>query len=94
MQVNEFTLSQVLRSYSGHFEKENNRIKAIQIVTWEATRWKAFIDWNLHVTKKGRLHDPKKLIKFEWDKKEEKIDPEEMNKIFNLFPDKPRHGNE
>ena len=81
------TISEVLNAYSGFFDKENKRTE----LQWETTRWLGWIEWNLHVTKKHRINDPKRLIKFEWDKKESKeINWDEINK---RFPDKLRNGN-
>lgn len=79
-------ISQILNAVSGYNDREKERVKADQIIAWETTRWQTWVLWNLNVTKKGRLNDPKKLIKFEWDKKDEtKID---WDKINSLFPDR------
>lgn len=82
----DLTVTQVLNAYNGYFDKENKRLE----LEWETTRWLAWIEWNLHVTKKNRLKDPRKLIKFAWDTKQEKPDMDAINK---LFPDTLRHGN-
>jgi hypothetical protein len=83
-------LGQVFNAYNGYFEREAERTKAIKIIEWETTRWQTWILYNLNVVKKHRINDPKKLIKFEWDSKPDKPDPEKMKKINDLFPDKLR----
>ena len=89
MSWEDWTVSQVLNAYSGYLDKENERTK----LAWEVARWESWINWNLHVTKKGRISDPKKLIKFEWDKKNEKLDPKMWEEINKKFPDRLRNGN-
>jgi thiamine kinase-like enzyme len=81
------TVSQVLNAYTGYFEKENERSKALKIITWETTRWNTWVMWNLHVTKKGKLKNPAKLIKFDWDAKEESITKEQYEEINKRFPE-------
>lgn len=85
----DLTVSEVLNAYAGYFDRENERTK----LAWEVARWQEYIQWNLHVTKKSRITDPKKLIKFEWDKKGDKIDPEKWEEINSRFPEKLRNGN-
>jgi len=83
---------QVLNAFNGYQERESERSKALQIVTWEAIRWQTWIMWNLQVTKKGKLNDPRRLIKFDWDKKQENITTEQWNEINKRFPDKIEDG--
>ena len=87
------SVSQIFNAFNGYYDREKERNKALKIITWETARWEAFIMWNLHVTKKGRLQNPMKLIKFEWETKEEKITPEQWDEINKKFPDKQRNGN-
>lgn len=82
------TIAQVFNAFNGYHEKESERTKSEKIIAWETIRWQTWILYNLNVTKKHRIADPKKLIKFDWDEKPQKKDPEEMKKINDLFPDK------
>lgn len=88
------TIAQVLTAYNGYHEREAERLKSLQIVTWESIRWQTWILWNLHVTKKSRMIDPQKLLKFDWDKKPEAPKKEDWDRINNLFPDRLRNGNQ
>jgi hypothetical protein len=89
----DLTVSQVINAYNGFYEKELERAKCEKIITWETTRWQTWVLWNLQVTKKYKISDPKKLIKFDWDNKPESIDPKVFEEINNRFPDKFRNGN-
>ena len=87
------SLPQVIDAIDGHNEKEKARTEAVKIITWEATRWSTWVMWNAHVTKKGRISDPQKLLKFEWDKKPEAPKKEDWDRINSMFPDRLRNGN-
>jgi len=91
--VERMTITQVLNAFNGYYDREKERAKVVQIVGWETIRWQTFILWNLQVTKKSRINDPKKLIKFEWDSKPEQITKEQWDEINKKFPDKLRNGN-
>lgn len=82
------TISQVISAVAGYYDKEGERTKMLNRITWEATRWQTWILWNLQVTKKGKIHNPQKLIRFDWDEKPKPVDKQYMKKLFDKFPDK------
>jgi hypothetical protein len=87
------TLVQVVNAYNGYYERENERTKALQIITWETTRWHAWVLFNIYVDKKYRIKDIRKLLSLDWDAKIEPPTMEEMEKINKMFPDIQRNGN-
>ena len=59
----------------GSIEKENAKQRA----EWERTRWLACVMLQPHKKKSQKLQ-PQDLIKFDWERKEEKIEAEERRK--------------
>jgi hypothetical protein len=57
----------------GFYELENLREKN----NWERTRWSTCILLNIHLGK-GKRIKPTDLVKFDWDKKTNKVDLEEL----------------
>ena len=57
----------------GFYELENMR----QRNDWERTRWSTCLLLNIQIAKGKRLK-PTDLVKFEWDKEENKIDFEDL----------------
>tara|TARA_R110002020_G_scaffold28401_6_gene90647 strand:- start:8079 stop:8354 length:276 start_codon:yes stop_codon:yes gene_type:complete len=57
----------------GFYELENMRHRS----DWERTRWSTCLLLNIQMAKGKRLK-PTDLIKFEWDKEENKIDFEDL----------------
>jgi hypothetical protein len=57
---------------------------------WETARFSTYHLLNIQLSKKDRLSNPTKLISFNWDRNipAKQISPEEMEKIWNRFPDK------
>lgn len=71
----ELTFHEFFLIQRGVVEKE----KAKQKSDWERTRWLACIMMQPH-KKKGQNLQPQDLIKFDWEKKEEKKEAEERKK--------------
>ena len=71
-------------------EGRNRRHDQLIREMWEATRFQTFYLLNVHLDKKNMVKTPEKLIRFEWDKdkKQEVITPEQLEEMWNRFPDK------
>jgi hypothetical protein len=82
------TMSQVISAMAGFYDKESERVKTLNRITWEATRWQTWVLWNLQVSKKWKIHNPQKLMHFEWDEKPKPVDRKYMKMLFDKFPDK------
>ena len=59
----------------GSIEKENAKQRA----DWERTRWLACVMLQPHKKKSQKLQ-PQDLVKFDWERKEEKIEAEKRRK--------------
>ena len=57
----------------------NDRLEMSMRTEWERTRWLACVLLQPHTKKNSNL-TPQKLVRFEWEKKVEKIDKEERKK--------------
>ena len=81
-----------MNAYIGYYDRENERVKALNMITWETARFEAFINYNLHVTKKGRLKDPRRLLKFSWEKGLKAPDKTVWDEINKKYPDTIKNG--
>ena len=87
------TISQVINAYNGYFERESERSKAQKIVGWETTRWQTMILYNIQADKKHKITDPRKMITFEWEEKDE-VTKEQFETLANRFPDTIKNGHQ
>ena len=71
----------------GFYELENMRQRS----DWERTRWSTCLLLNIHLGK-GKSIKPTDLIKFEWEKDDNKIDFEDLKNKAELFKKKIEHG--
>jgi len=71
----------------GFYELENMR----QRIDWERTRWSTCLLLNIQLPKNKSLK-PTDLIKFDWEKNNDKIDFEDLKNKAELFKKRIEHG--
>lgn len=71
----------------GFYELENMR----QRIDWERTRWSTCLLLNIQLPKNKTIK-PTDLIEFDWEKKENKIDFEDLKNKAELFKKTIEHG--
>jgi len=71
----------------GFHDLENMRQRS----DWQRTRWSTCLLLNIHLGK-GKSIKPTDLIKFEWEKDDNKIDFEDLKNKAELFKKKIEHG--
>lgn len=71
----------------GFYELENLR----QRIEWERTRWSTCLLLNIQLPKNKTIK-PTDLIEFDWEKKENKIDFEDLKNKAELFKKTIEHG--
>tara|TARA_R100001163_G_scaffold8617_4_gene8476 strand:+ start:873 stop:1154 length:282 start_codon:yes stop_codon:yes gene_type:complete len=70
----------------GFYELENIRERS----KWERTRWQTTLLLNIQIAK-GKKLKPTDLIKFEWDKKETKIDYKKLKAKAEYYKEMSKH---
>tara|TARA_R110002012_G_scaffold56049_2_gene143317 strand:+ start:250 stop:501 length:252 start_codon:yes stop_codon:yes gene_type:complete len=71
----------------GFYELENMR----QRIDWERTRWSTCLLLNIQLPKNKSIK-PTDLIKFDWEKDNDKIDFEDLKNKAELFKKRIEHG--